>query len=100
MLHFICSSHMYIYRFVYIHKNINNLTSGIGSLESLYKGAILHDYKECSLKQNSKKLKDLSMHNVDNIDDDSNIARVNARDAGGNGPVFNRVTEKGSASTL
>ena len=40
------------------------------------------------------------MHDVDNIDDDSNIARVDARDAGDNDPVFNRVTEKGSPSTL
>ena len=77
-----------------------SLTTRIGSLESLYKCAILHDYKECSLKQNSKKLKDLGMHDVDDIDDDSNIAGVDARDASGNGPVFNRVTEKGSASTL
>ena len=31
---------------------------------------------------------------VSNVDDNSNVAGVYARDAGGNNPVFNRVTEK------
>ncbi len=52
------------------------------------------------MKETAKETKKKSLYMVSDVDNNGNIARVDARGTCDNKPVFNRVSEKKSHSTL